>query len=137
MKKVFLALTLLSAVPAFATEGGPQYSLTRPAAVNWVEFCQQSRFENYIAVADAMRDFVTPMTWAELYSPMKVKAAKAQIALRVNGPLSESTRDAIYELVDFVQSNQEAIDHLWEVEAYFEVVQDLTLMTETLARDLK
>ena len=137
MKSLLLALTLLTGATAFAHDAGPQYSIVRPVAVNWSGFCQEARFENYISVANAMRDYVTPGTWSELYSPMKVKAAKAQIALRVNGPLSESTRDALYELVDFVQGHQESIDHLWEIEAFFDVAQDLTLMTESLARDLK
>ncbi len=110
------------------------YSMTRlPVS----QYCTSDRFENYIALAYAMRDFVTPYDYAKLYIPLRKKASTAQMTLKNYGPLSSKTRSALFEIVRFVDQNQKEFDALWEVEAFYSVARDLMDLTQTLSRDLE
>lgn len=133
-----LAFALLSAsvVPeAFAQSYST--TATRQAPRPSAAYCTSDRFQNYVLMASAMRDFVTPEVYSRLYIPLKVKAAKAQITLRNYGPLSATTHNAVMEIVRFVDRNQNEFDALWEVEAFFDIARDLMDMTQALARDLQ
>jgi hypothetical protein len=133
-----MAITLLSAtvVPEVFAQ---TYSTaaTRPAPRPSAAYCTSDRFQNYVLMASAMRDFVTPELYARLYIPLKVKAAKAQITLKNYGPLSATTHETVMEIVRFVDQNQNEFDALWEVEAFFYIARDLMDMTQALARDLQ
>lgn len=139
MKKFLLPL-------AFFTFGfvwqNPSYAQTnpamsRPAKSPVYSYCTEDRFENYILLASAMRDYVTPAEYSDLYIPLKKKAAIAKITLKNYGALSGKTHAAVLDIVRFVNDNQESFDALWEVEAFFRIAQDLMDMTTALARDLE
>jgi hypothetical protein len=112
-------------------------SMIRPAPRPTAIYCTHDRFQNYILMASAMRDFVTPEVYARLYIPLKIKASKAQITLKNYGALSATTHEAVMEIVRFVDQNQREFDGLWEVEAFFTIARDLMEMTQALARDLQ
>lgn len=101
------------------------------------DYCTTERFQNYILVAKAMRDYVSPENYSRLYIPLKVKASKAQVTLKNYGPLSSTTHTAVLELVKYVNDNQREFDALWEIEAFFEIARDLMDMTMALSRELE
>lgn len=115
-----------------------------PTSVNHVaqrrsvaDYCTESRFQSYIDLAKSMRDYVTPEEYGSLYVPLKIKAAKALITLKNYGPLSTRSHNSLLEIVRFVNRNEAKFNALWEVEAFFDVAQDLMDMTQSLTRDLE
>lgn len=100
-------------------------------------YCTEARFQSYIELAASMRDYVTPEEYARLYIPLKVKASKAKITLNNYGALSNKTHKAVMDIVNFVDTNEGSFGSLWEVEAFFNVAQDLMDMTQSLSRDLE
>lgn len=101
------------------------------------EYCEESRFENYILLSNAMRDFVTPEEFEKLYLPLRKKAAIAKITLKNYGALSSTTHARVLDIVNFVNANQGSFSSLWEVEVFFDIAQDLMDMTQALSRDLQ
>ncbi|GEM_PF-3139845 len=142
--KFLVSLCLLS-IGLVATNPSYAHSTTakRPSfARDYVkasvsDICTEQRFQNYMNLAVAMRDYVSPYEYAELYLPLKKKAAIALTNLRVNGPLSNRTHQSLYSIVKFVSANQTGFETLWEVEAFFDIAQDLLEMTTSLERDLQ
>ncbi len=136
------ALTLVSLLALGSALYSPlaaaQSRTARPSTRGPVyEYCTSERFQNYVRLATAMRDYVTPMEYSTVYLPLKVKATKAEITLKNYGPLSAKTHKAVYEIVAFVDGNQTKFDGLWEVEAFYDVARDLMEMTQALSRDLE
>jgi hypothetical protein len=114
-----------------------QSNVSRPGRAPIYSYCEESRFENYITLATAMRDFVTPEVYSDLYIPLKKKASKAKITLKNYGALSGKTHAAVLDIVKFVEAHDGEFNALWEVEAFFKIAQDLMDMTQALARDLE
>lgn len=115
----------------------PTYQINKPSPTVVTSYCSEMRFQSYINLSVAMRDYVTPYEYSELYLPLKIKAAKAQMTLKNYGPLSNHTHKALMDIVIFVNENETKFSALWEVEAFFKVAMDLMDMTQTLARDLQ
>lgn len=136
MKSLLLPLLIMTSVASF-NEAQAQSFQSKPGRAPVYSYCTEERFQGYINLASAMRDFVTPHEYADLYIPLKVKASQAKITLKNYGPLSATTHAAVLDIVKFVNKNQGSFDSLWEVEAFFFVAQDLMDMTQSLSRDLQ
>jgi len=139
MKFLFpLSLLTLATVFSPVTQAHSERpALRRSYQVGASLYCQEARFQNYMALATSMRDFVTPHEYERLYLPLKIRSSKALVTLKNYGPLSSTTHKALYEIVSFVSSHEKEFDSLWEVEAFFPVAQDLVEMTQALSRDLQ
>lgn len=132
-----LASLLVLSTAVYSQTAAAQSRTARPASGPVYEYCRTERFQNYVRLASAMRDYVTPMEYSSVYLPLKVKATKAEITLKNYGPMSSKTHKAVYEIVAFVDANQTKFDSLWEVEAFYDVARDLMEMTQALSRDLE
>ncbi len=132
-----LASLLVFSTAIYSQTADAQSRTSRPSRGPVYEYCTSERFQNYVRLASAMRDYVTPMEYSSVYLPLKVKATKAEITLKNYGPLSAKTHKAVYEIVAFVDGNQTKFDTLWEVEAFYDVARDLMEMTQALSRDLE
>lgn len=135
MRKFLLpAMLLLVLSSTFSVSSYAQNSKSESSVTDYAD---ESRFQDYINLANSMRDFVTPSEYAEVYLPIKIKAAKAKASIKVNGPLSQTTHKAILTLVAFVINNESRLTKLWEIEKLFNTAVDLNEMTMALSRDLE
>lgn len=162
MKKVLCVLTSIAAMTV-ANAGGPgsggtavtraqpvggyssptphvynaptPYQYAETPAIN--RYASSSRFQGYIEVAAAMRDFVAPVEYQKTYLPLKKLATQAKIKLDTYGPLSQTAHAAIIQLVDFVSKNDQDLQSLWDIEAFYDIASDLFSMTEEVIRDIR
>lgn len=138
MKMLLISLSLLTFSASMINTGHAQVRSSYGQSKKPVyAYCEESRFENYILLSNAMRDFVTPDEFEKLYLPLRKKAAIAKITLKNYGALSSTTHKAVLDIVNFVGTNQDSFSSLWEVEAFFVIAQDLMDMTQALSRDLQ
>lgn len=137
MKFVLPLATLLAFSSVLYSNSASAQVRSRPAQTPVYEYCSADRFQNYVRLAAEMRDHVSPREYAQIYLPLKVKATKAQITLKNYGALSSRTHKAVYEIVSFVDKNQNSFDALWEIEAFYDVASDLMEMTQALSKDLE
>jgi hypothetical protein len=137
MKTLIIPLAFLIFGSVTTTSSFAQSNISRPGKAPIYSYCEESRFDNYVALASAMRDYVTPDVYANLYIPLKKKASKAKITLKNYGALSGKTHAAVLDIVQFVDAHDGEFNALWEVEAFFKIAQDLMDMTQALSRDLE
>jgi hypothetical protein len=136
MKKLILLSTLFALTSQY-TMAQSQNNCTPSVSKSSVSsFASDARFKSYMDLAHSMRDYVTPLEYQELYIPLRMKAAKAQITLSNFGALSKTTHDAMYELVRFIIQNETQFETLWQIDAFFNTAMDLFNMVESLKRDL-
>ncbi len=138
MKMLLISLSLLTFSAGFSSTAHAQVRSSYAQSKRPVyAYCEESRFESYILLSNAMRDFTTPEEFARLYLPLRKKAAIAKLTLKNYGALSSTTHRAVLDIVKFVDANQDSFSSLWEVEAFFVIAQDLMDMTQALSRDLQ
>lgn len=139
MKNLLIPIAfLVFATAGMMNKGHAQVSsVSRPTKSPVYSYCDENRFENYVRLATAMRDYVTPATYSDLYIPLKMKASKAKITMKNYGALSGKTHASVLDIVNFVEAHEGEFGALWEVEAFFAIAQDLMDMTQALSRDLE
>ncbi|MFZ4714106.1 MAG: hypothetical protein ACOYL6_10355 [Bacteriovoracaceae bacterium] len=141
MKKLILGtllLTTLAGMPLAQAQmvGKPQIpsqGYTQP----YVSYIDAEMMDQFVDLANGMRSYVTPLEFAQTYSPLRSKALKCKAYINTYGLASASTNKALKSLSDYVMNNEEALERLWEIDAFYETANLLFTTALQLEKDLR
>ncbi len=142
MKNLLLGTLLLSTLSGTALAQSFPGGINQPPVHQgtnhvYVSYINAEMMQSFVNIANGMRSYVTPLEFAQVYSPLRARALKCKAYINTYGLASSSTNQALKALSTYVLNNQDALDRLWEIDAFYETADLLFTTALQLDRDLR
>jgi hypothetical protein len=147
MKKLLLGTLLLTSLSGVSIAHAQSFPGARPPLSQppihtggqqvYISYINAQMMDRFVEIANGMRSYVTPLEFAQVYSPLRSKALKCKAFITTYGLASASTNRALSALSSYVLNNEDALERLWEIDAFYETADLLFTTALQLDKDLR
>ncbi|MFZ4715478.1 MAG: hypothetical protein ACOYL6_17265 [Bacteriovoracaceae bacterium] len=140
MKKLIMGMVLLSSlagVPLAQAQSFPAPPKQSKYVQPQISYINAELMDEIVDVVNAMRSYVSPKVFASTYSPLRTRALKCKSMIRTYGLASATTQTALVGLSNFILNNDESMEELWEIDAFYETADLMFNIALKLQRDLR